>query len=268
MSNVPTISIIIIEYYSINEIEYCIKNLKSALESINYEIIISSNSCYSEEKKDIIITTFPTIKWIFNEKNGGFAYGMNRGLEVARGEYLAIINSDVLIKKGLKEMISFIEGHQEVGAIAPQIVDNKDIIQDSCHSYLTLWRYLKKHIKRILTNKAIIYEKKINYSKIQTVDWVIGAFIMVKREVYEKTNGLDEQYFLYVEDLDWCTRIRQVGYEIVYYPHSVVEYVGSRSARKSSKYARIFIKSLFIYWKKFGFFSGYPKRKSFFYSKD
>jgi GT2 family glycosyltransferase len=83
---------------------------------------------------------------------------------------------------------------------------------------------------------------------------------MVKNDVYKATKGLDEGYFLYVEDMDWCTRIRKNGYEIVYFPNAVIEYAGTRAARNSIKYAKVFINSMFRYWKKFGFFFGYPQR--------
>ena len=84
---------------------------------------------------------------------------------------------------------------------------------------------------------------------------------MVSKKAYELTQGMSEDYFMYAEDLDWCTRIRKKGLEIVYYPNAIIEYKGTRSARKSKKYAKIFLKSHITYWKKFGFLFGYPKRK-------
>ncbi len=86
----------------------------------------------------------------------------------------------------------------------------------------------------------------MKYNKIQTVDWIIGAFIMVSRKAYEATGGLDDNFFMYTEDLDWCTRIRQQGFEIVYYPFTRITYKGTRRARNSFKYARIFIESHLI----------------------
>lgn len=262
MSNID-ISIVIIEYNSLNNIKDCVDKILSKCKSVKYEIIVSSNSCYDKQIQLEILKNFSNCKWVFNPKNGGFAYGMNQGLSIATGRYLAISNPDTILKTDLNEMLDFMNRHEEIGAIAPQIVDNQGVIQDSCRPYVSFYSYVARQFKRIFTRQSLIYEKNFDYNKIQTVDWVIGAFIMVRKEVYIRTNGLDEKYFMYNEDLDWCTRIRSIGYEIVYFPPTIVEYKGSRAARSSLKYAAIFLKSITKFWLNFGFFKGYPPRKNY-----
>lgn len=258
----PVISFIIIEYYSVEDIKNCILSIKKECKYISsYEVIISSNSCYSEEKQYVLEQDLSEVHWCFNKKNGGFAYAMNQGLRIAHGKYMAIVNPDVRIDNGLNSMIEFMDSHSFVGAIAPLIVNSRGMIQDSARSYVSIQRYVWRCIERVMGNKSSVLNRNMNYSKVQTVDWVIGAFIIIRKEVFEKTLGMDEHYFMYAEDLDWCTRIRKVGYEIVYYPLAKVIYEGSRSARHSLKYAKIFLKSHIYYWKKFGFMGGYPKRK-------
>lgn len=258
----PIISFVIIEFHSIEDIKACIASIRTGCENIPYEIIVSSNSCYPLETRRTLEHDFSGIRWSFNKKNGGFAYAMNQGLKIAHGKYLTIINPDVRIKKGLTSMIEFMQSHPSVGAIAPLIVNDEEQIQDSARPYVSVQSYIWRCIKRIIGHKSAILDRNIDYAQVQTVDWVIGAFIMVRKGVYEKTNGLDEYYFMYAEDLDWCTRIRTLGYEVVYFPLSKVEYEGSRSARHSFKYAKIFFRSHLHYWNKYGFFGGYPKRKS------
>ena len=186
---------------------------------------------------------------------------MNRGMSVAVGDVLIIMNPDCIIKYGIEEMALFLQRHSNIGAIAPQIVDSNNMLQDTCRKYVSLLSYFERQIKRVVTKKECILEKSFDYNRIQTVDWIIGAFIMVSRPAYEKTNGMSEDYFMYAEDLDWCTRIRKSGFEIAYYPKAIIEYKGTRSARRSKKYAKIFLNSHLTYWKKFGFFYGYPKRE-------
>lgn len=259
------LSIVIVEYHSMQEIQECVASIRQHI-SVDYEIIISSNSCYPESQhKEISAQAGQHIKWLFNDKNGGFAYAMNQGLLVARGEYLTIMNSDDVFVSDIDDMVNFMKKHPEIGAIAPQIRDAEGNIQDTARPYVSLHRYVWRQFKRISTYKTSILDTQIDYSRIQTVDWLIGAFIMVSRPAYEATGGLDERYFMYAEDLDWCTRIRQKGFEIVYYPKVVVTYKGSRRARHNPKYAKIFLDSHFKYWKKFGFFYGYPKRKKIYF---
>lgn len=264
------LSFVVIEYHSLTGIDECIASITQAVNNLSYEIIVSSNSLYpeSECKKIIQERDNPNVKWIFNEKNGGFAYGMNQGLKNAVGKYRVIMNPDVKILKGLSSMIRFMEEHTNVGAIAPKIVSPDGEIQDSCRPYVSVPNYLIRSFKRIIEHKTAVLPNSINYNLVQTVDWVIGAFIMVRDEIVRLTGGLDEHYFMYAEDLDWCTRIRQFEYEIVYYPKAKIEYMGSRSARKSLKYAKIFFDSHLYYWRKFGFVNGYPKRRELLFESD
>jgi len=244
------ISFVIVEYFSIEEVSICIKNIQSTLG--NYEkkeIIISSNSCYSLDIQKKILSEYPAIQWVFNSKNGGFAYAMNRGLEVAVGEILIIMNPDVRLKFGIEKMIHYSYSHNEIGIIAPQIINVEGKTQDSFRSFITPIRFIKRQL-----NRWLIGEKNIdNINTPKNVDWVIGAFMMIPRKAYDTVGELDEHYFLYCEDMDICTRMYQKGFEVIYYPNAVVEYEGTRSARKSLKYAWIFFNSLFHYWKKFGF---------------
>ena len=255
------LSIIIVEYHSMEEIKNCADSLHANL-TLPYEVIVSSNSCYNEEEKKSIDTQDPNVRWIFNQRNGGFAYAMNEGLKVAKGRYMAIMNSDCMLQTPFDDMIRFMDEHPEIGAIAPQMQDAEGNIQDTARPYVSLPRFIWRQTKRVLGNKVSILDTKFDYTKIQTVDWIIGAFIMVSKAAYEATGGLDDRFFMYAEDVDWCARIRQQGFEIVYYPKAVIRYAGTRRARSNSKYAKIFIRSHVAFWKKFGFFYGYPKRKA------
>lgn len=248
------ISIVIVEYYSLDDVLLCISSVISNMKNYNYEFVVSSNSLYSEVKKKELETKYSYIKWVFNEKNGGFAYAMNKGLAIAKGDILVIMNPDIQVVCGVERMIQYLDLHKNIGAIAPQIINDKGIVQDSYRHYMTVTSFVIRHLKRLFSKTDILEKRSSSSMEIRTVDWVIGAFIMVKREVYEITHGLDEHYFLYCEDMDWCTRIRQSGYEIVYYPLAQIIYEGTRSARKSIKYSIIFINSLIRYWRKFGFF--------------
>lgn len=242
------ISIIVIEYYSLDEIGEFLTSIKvNADEDI--EVIVSSNSQYSDEEQDQIQMKFPQIRWTFNEKNGGFAYGMNEGLKIAKGDIMVVMNPDVKMKTSQNPMINYLMSHSGVGIIAPKIVDRDGTIQDSFRHYITPWGFVMRHLD------GIVHKRKLNvkdFDKPVSVDWVIGAFMMCRRDFYEKVGGLSDDYFMYCEDMDWCKRAHLAGYDVVYYPETVIEYKGTRAARRSWKYTKIFLKSLFTYWKKYG----------------
>lgn len=259
------ISIVVIEYNSLHDIDKCIAAIKQRCTGIEYEIIVSSNSCYSKERQDEILRAVPDVRWCFNKKNGGFGYGMNQGLKIASGDCLVVMNPDVVLRGNIMDLADFLQSHKKVGAIAPQILGHDGTVQDSCRRFVTPWRFFVRQLRRKLTGNELVKNEKIDYSRIQTADWVSGAFIMVKKEVYENVGGFDDGFFMYYEDVDWCTRIWKAGYQVVYYPKVQIEYEGSRSARKNKKYAKIFIQSQMRYWKKTGFVFGYPKYEQVFF---
>lgn len=260
----PILSIVIVEYKSVDEIEHCVDSISAAL-NLPYEIIVSSNSCYSSAERSSLPSTGENVRWIFNERNGGFAYAMNEGLKVAQGEYMVIMNSDCLINFDLSDMVSFMKAHPEVGAVGPCIHDASGNLQDTARPYVSVPRFFWRQMKRMLLHKVSVLNPFMDYTRTQTVDWVIGAFIMVSRKAFELTGGLDDTFFMYAEDLDWCTRIRQKGLEIVYYAKSDITYKGTRRARNNKSYAKIFLKSHLLYWRKYGFICGYPKRRKIVY---
>lgn len=244
------LSFVIIEYHSVEDILICFSFIQQSMKKMAYhfEIIVSSNSMYDSKKQKQLLSEYPQFKWSFNKKNGGFAYAMNQGLKIADGEILIIMNPDVKLKFGIENMIEFLIVHKEIGLIAPLIRNEAGDIQDSYRHFITPLRFLLRHIDRIIRKKTIqAYNKPIK------VDWVCGAFMMVSRMSYEASGGLDDGYFLYCEDMDFCKKMHLKGYDVVYYPMAEIEYEGTRSARKSWKYACIFLKSLLRYWIKFGF---------------
>ena len=258
------LSIIIVEYKSEDEVRKCVDAITSGLGQ-DCEVIVSSNSCYGAERRRSISSRYNDATWVFNDRNGGFAYAMNRGLERASGDVLVAMNSDCCIGPDIMQMAGFLAQHPDVGAIAPKMVDGRGHTQDTAREYVTLPRILWRQAKRVFSRDASILERHMDYGRVQTVDWVIGAFIMLTRKAYELTGGFDERFFMYAEDTDLCTRIRQNGLEVVYYPKVCITYKGTRRARHNLKYARIFLSSHLAYWRKFGFVWGYPRRKEIFY---
>lgn len=252
-------SIVIIEYNSLEDVDGFVASLASSYPSPSQvddgrepsiELIVSSNSMYDEVRQKQLCVQYPTVKWVFNEKNGGFAYGMNEGLKAAQGDTLVVANADVKLRQSLQPMTSYLWNHKEIGIIGPKIVDDQDIIQDSFRHFFSPWGFFKRQVGWI-KNRGKLHEK--NFTTPVSGDWIIGAFMMVRRDFYEKVGGLSEDYFMYCEDMDWCRRAHLSGYEVVYFPEVVVEYKGTRSSRKRLKYTKIHIQSLLTFWRKYGF---------------
>lgn len=238
------VSVILLEYHSIDEIRDAISAIRKF--DTNCEIIVSSNSLYSAEDQLKAKNAITDCKWVFNPKNGGFGYGMTMGAKAAEGEYLVFLNSDVLLQNEFSEMIAYMEEHPNVGMIAPQLVDEDGVVQDSYRKTITPFNFFWRHVERFL---KVNHDQKRNEPIV--VDWVIGAFMLTKKEYFDMVGGFDyKTYFMYVEDMDLCHELKLKGLDTVYYPLSSAQYVGTRAARNNKKYTKIFLQSLFGYWKK------------------
>jgi hypothetical protein len=258
---VPAVSFVIIEYHSVPDVLTCAESIKVACSSIPFEIIVSSNSTYPEEKKADLLSRYPALTWVFNPANGGFAYGMNAGLHQSKGRIIVITNPDVRINNdNLTQAFRCLESNSDIGVIGPKIVDDKGLLQDTCRPFMTPLKFLSRIPQRLFRKKDVLLDSCFDYASTQSVDWVIGAFMIVRREAFEKVGGLDEGYFLYVEDMDWCKRFWDQGYKVVYFPDLEVEYKGDRKststlfARKNfNKYAYYHFKSYLRFLYKHGF---------------
>lgn len=254
-------SFVIIEYNSINDVLACASTIICACNNLSYEIIVTSNSTYPAPEQKRLQKKFSDLTWVFNTRNVGFAHGMNLGLAKSTGDVIVILNPDVRIKSGeLLTIYEYLMSKNEVGIIGPRIVDRDGVLQDTCRCFMSPLTLFRRIFTRIFTGCDVLIDKNFDYNKVQSVDWVIGAFMMVRRDAFKIVGGLDEGYFLYVEDMDWCKRFWDKGYQVVYYPKLEVEYKGDRKSTSSffskkmiNKYGLFHLKSYLRFLRKFGF---------------
>lgn len=267
MPQTPQISFVIIEYHSVQDVIECAASIIETCGGVQAEIVVSSNSTYSFEQQAILIYDHPNTKWIFNPENGGFANGMNSGLEICTGDVVVIMNPDVRIQtNNISSASKFLIRNPDIGLIGPRIIDTNRSVQDSCRPFMSPFQFLRRIPQRIFWGKDVLLEKDFEYQKVQPVDWVIGAFMMIRRDALEKVGGLDNGYFLYVEDMDWCMRFWKSGYRVVYYPDLVVQYKGDRKSTTAVTEKKYFNRYMYHHFKsymrfltKFGLFPRRPK---------
>ena len=186
------VSFIIIEYHSIKEVLECIKSIENNCKGFQYEIIISSNSLYNDAKQKELRLKHPRIKWSFNKKNNGFAYGMNCGVSISKGDFIILQNPDTSIQtENLKDVLNFMTNDKTIGLIGPQILNDKGEVQDSTRKFMTPSILFYRIFNRILFKKNSILDENFNYDKIQNVNWIIGAYMITSREALNKVGLLN-----------------------------------------------------------------------------
>jgi N-acetylglucosaminyl-diphospho-decaprenol L-rhamnosyltransferase len=250
------VSFIIIEYHSLNDVLKCVDSIRENFNDLSYEVIISSNSQYDSSKQDLLKQAYPNIKWSFNEKNNGFAFGMNCGISISEGKFIILQNPDTSVQNNaLRQALNLLDQDKSIGLIGPKILNEKQEIQDSCRDFVTPMMILSRSFKRLLFNKGSILDNQFDYNKIQNVNWVIGAYMIISREALEKVGFLNEQFFMYVEDMDWCLRFWEKKLKVVYYPELVIKYEGDRKSTKGkflNKYTFIHLKNYLIFIRNHG----------------
>jgi GT2 family glycosyltransferase len=224
------LSIVIVEYNSLHDLGRCLDSIKRNIQKISYETIVVSNSCYGKSRQEELRRKRPDAVWIFSEKNAGFAGGMNEGIRNSRGNCVCLMNTDVRLLGDVSNAYSYLMKNHNAGMIGPKIIDRGGNLQDSCRKFMTPKELFTRTAKRVFLGKDVLLDADFDYGKIQPVDWVIGAFLMAKREAIERTGLLDEKYFLYVEDMDWCRKFWDCGFRVIYYPELAVEYKGDRKS--------------------------------------
>lgn len=229
------LSIIILSYNTKTLLQ---QTLQSIPENPNWEIIVVDNAS-SDGSSEMVKSHFPSVKLVQNAKNLGFAAGNNRGILAAQGEYIMLLNSDTqIIDQAIQTLIDYLDTHPKVGVLTPKVILPDGAIDLACHRGLpTPWRaftYFAK-LEQLLPNSRFFGGYHLTHKDFDTthqIEATAGTAMMVRREVIDQVGPLDEQFFFYAEDLDWCKRISEAGWQIVYHPEAVILHLKSQSGKK------------------------------------
>lgn len=240
------------------------KNLTIARDE--YEIIVS-DSVTEEDTEMMMREDYPEVIFVGSLENIGFGGTVKNGYEKSQGEYLLIMNGDVIVKKGaIETLLDYIENHPRVGIIGPKLLSFNESVQPSCFRFYTIPTiiYRRTFLGKLRVGRAQVDRfmmKDFNHSITREVDWVQGSAMMTRRDSVEKVGLMDPRFKMYFEDVDWCRRFWENGYRVVYLPEAeMYHYHGRGSAGKSviktllsRKLAWIHIASALKYfWKYFG----------------
>lgn len=218
------LSIIIINHNTKQLLHDCLDSIY-VQKQINTEIIVVDNAS-SDGSVEMVKMIFPEVKLIVNDINIGFGKANNQGAKIASGEYLLFLNSDTIMQKSAIDKISkYLEKQTINGAIGFKIINTNNSLQPSCGNFPTLTNLT---LETLFLDRFIKFKKPyhiLDTKKYQAEfkpDWVSGSCFMIKKNVFDKISGFDENFFLYVEEVDLCYRIMKHGYTNIYFPIETV----------------------------------------------
>lgn len=252
------LSIIIVNYNVKEFIQNLLESIKSASKKISTEVIIVDNAS-DDGSNELIRQKYPGVKLIVNSRNLGFSKANNLGLKEATGKYLLLLNPDTLVKEDtFEKMIAFFESTPDAGMAGCKLLNTDGTLQLACRrGFPGPWASFTKvtGLSTLFPGSPLFARYNLTYldeNKTYSVDAISGAFMMMRREVYEKTGGLDETFFMYGEDLDLCYRVNKAGYK-VYYVHSteIIHYKGESTKRSNLNEVKVFYEAMHIFVKKY-----------------
>jgi GT2 family glycosyltransferase len=258
----PKLSIIIVSYNTKELLRECLFSLFDSLKNFNFETIVVDNDSKDGSAEEVQ-NRFPKVKLIRNQKNEGFAVANNQALRLMRGKYAVLLNPDTLIvDSSLTKMVKFLEEHKRVGILGCKIVNPDGSSQASAFPLPTLkdlllsgfaagWIFWGRCIQRYSSRYYVSQKLPVK------VGWVSGACLMVRKRIIDEIGLLDENFFLFSEDVDWCIRANRKGWAVVFYPEAIIIHYGGQSAQKNLalKISSFYQKRFYFGKKHFGRFA-------------
>ncbi|MGE5351262.1 MAG: glycosyltransferase [Acidobacteriota bacterium] len=251
------LSVIIVNFNVKEFLQNLLGSIQKSTGKISTEVIVIDNAS-DDGSVEILREKFPWVKLIASQKNLGFGRANNLGLEISQGKYILLINPDTIVQEDtFQKLISFFEKTPDAGLAGCKVLNSDGTLQLACRrGFPGPWTSFTKvtGLSKLFPKSRLFARYNMTYldeNQTYEVDAISGAFMMMKREVYEKVGGFDSQFFMYGEDLDLCYRIQKAGYK-VYYVHDtqIIHYKGESTKRSSMDETRVFYEAMHLFVKK------------------
>jgi GT2 family glycosyltransferase len=256
------ISVVIVGWNAKHYLELCLDSLAKAPPRRSMEVLVVDNAS-TDGSVEMIESKFPWVKLIKSPENLGFSRGNNVAIRQALGRCIALVNPDVIVFPGcLDALADFLDQNPKVGNVGPRVLNPDMSMQSTCRRFPTLWNNfcsasgLSSKLKnsRFFAGEHMFY---FQHDRTLAVDVIVGCFSFIRREAFDSVGLLDEDLFMYGDDVDWCRRARNAGWEVVFYPGAqAIHDRGKITAPYPVRFAVAQQRSVLHYWRKHHGFLG------------
>lgn len=250
------ISVVIVNWNTCDLTLQCLRSVSAQIGMFSSQIIVVDNGS-EDGSVEAIRVAFPSVTVIANKQNLGFAKANNQGLCRCVGQYIFLINSDVVLRdECIALLYRYMEERREIGMLGPRILNGDLTLQESCKEFPTLWNSVCRALAldsafpnvRCFSSQLMRYW---SHDDVRLVDILSGCFWVVRREALEAVGCLDERFFMYAEDKDWCKRFWKAGWPVVYYPVAeAIHLVAASSGRDPVRFYIEMNRANLLYWTK------------------
>ncbi len=247
-----TLSIIILSYKSKEHLKVLLPSVFASTKKYAFEVIVVDNDSQdgTAEAVESLLLSIPNLKLIRN-KNTGFSAGNNLGIKQAQGRYVLLLNPDTKVEPDTFEvMLDMMENRPTVGITGCKVIKPGGNLDLACRRRFP--NPLNSFKRLFLLNNKDYNYSDVDENKEMEVDSVVGAFLLIRKFVVDQIGFLDEKFFMYGEDLDWCFRCKAAGFKVLYYPRTfITHYKGASSAQVPQRALRWFHDAMWIFYKKY-----------------
>ena len=244
----PDLSVVIVNWNTEALLQACVQSLFRSPPPGALEVTVVDNAS-SDNSVASLRRSWPAVHLIENTRNVGFARANNQGIAVSRGRYILLLNSDTLVPpNALRQLADFMDEHPEAGAVGPRLIRPDGCPQPFAFGGDPTPLYLLRRGLSLLLLRRPLHDWNTNL--VQSVDWVSGACLWLRRQALEQAGPLDEAIFMYFEDNDLCLRLRQCGWKIYYNPQVSIAHLGSQSLKQNLAAQKAYDASLKHFYRK------------------
>lgn len=263
MKNNDYISIIIVNYINYSLTIKCIESILEKNILNKYEIIVIDNNSpnLSYEELTFKYKNVNKVKVIKNESNSGFGNANNLGVKESNGNIILILNPDIIVlDNAIDEMINMLKSNERIGIVSGKLLNEDGSLQYSCRRVLSFSKFLQSRTplskfidnnkKELITSEYLM--KDMNHDNITEVEWVMGACMMIYKDLFLDLGGFSKEYFMYFEDVDLCCKVRAVKKKVIYLPNAkMIHLHRQESTKKINKMTLIHLLSMIKFYFKY-----------------
>ena len=253
------VTVSIVNWNTRDELRGCLKSVLSQDGSVKFEVIVVDNAS-SDGSAAVVSSEFAgRVTLIANDKNLGFGAAHNQAIDVSKGRYVFLLNPDCRLLEGdvLRRMVDFLDANPDVGMLGPKVVYPDGSLQYSARRFPTMFAAAFRHtiLGKLFPKNRYVREYMMTdwaHDQVIDVDWLSGSALMVRRKTFERIGVLDEKFFMYCEDVDWCKRAHLGGWRVVYYPMTSISHrIGAASDQNAIAMIKQHHKSMLRYFLKY-----------------
>jgi len=231
------VSVIVVNYNTAHLLHDMRDALMRSARGLAIELIIIDNAS-RDDSAEVLRRDFADATLIFNDRNVGFGRANNQGLAHARGRHILLLNTDAFVGEDtLSKTVKYMDEHPECGVLGVRLQGRDGVLQPCCRYFPSPWNVFLKRTgwHSIFRGTRMVDDMGWDHASIRECDWVIGCYLMIRREVVQKVGLFDPRFFLYSEEVDLCWSTKAAGWKVVFFPHTTVVHLGGESAKSDAQ---------------------------------